>query len=159
MKNIQTNRGVIPFLILTIIGIFIALFAMGFFTTEHPFGIKKFNFKYSLHLKCGLTVYAPKTEAKLDFPYRVYGYANGCDWEPNDTVLGTVTLLGSNGVILSQNDLLVTDPADGQPYYFDATIDIPKNYYDETGTVVLENLLPGLQHQQITIPVRFNSHL
>ena len=154
----QTNRGVIPFIILTIIAIFVILFAVGYFTDSHPFGFA--NYKKALNLPCGLTVYAPKKNAQMGFPYKIYGYANGCDWDQVGGKIGTVRVLASNGLVVAQADLPVSSVSDGAPYYFEATVDVPiLMFSDEPGTVVFNNLLPGLQQHTITIPIRFASHL
>jgi hypothetical protein len=157
MNKPQTNRGLIPFLILAFIGILVSLFALGFFSDQHPFGFS--NYKKILKLDCGLTVYGPKKDSTVAFPFKVYGYANGCDLEPVSGSIGTATLLGSNGLLLTKVKLPVTAEADGKPYYFEATINTPASFVGETGTIIIQNQLPGLQSKYITIPVHFSSHL
>lgn len=157
MQSIQTNRGVIPFLILTFVGILVALFAMGFFTEQHPFGLN--NYKKILKLDCGLTVYAPKSDGNVAFPYKIYGYANGCDWEPVNGMIGSATILASNGLVLAKISLPASNIADGKPYYFEGTIDVPVSFTNEDGMILIQNLLPGLQAKFINIPVHFISHL
>jgi hypothetical protein len=158
IKN-NTNRGIIPFIILTFLGILVALFAMGYFTEQHPFGLG--NYKKILKLDCGLTLYAPKKDASVSFPYKVYGYGNGCDWEPVNGVIGTATLLAGNGLIISKVDLPVSaaNIADGKPYYFEATLNPPVSFFSEEGTIIIQNMLPGLQKKYISIPVHFKSGL
>ncbi len=157
MKIPNHNRGIIPFLILVFIAILIAFFAMGFFTEQRPFGLK--NYEQILNLDCGLTLYAPKADAEIAFPYKIYGYANGCDWEPVDGIIGTATILASNGLVLGKISLPASNIPEGKPYYFEATIDIPVSFFNEDGMVLIQNLLPGLQNKFINIPVHFVSHL
>lgn len=133
------------------------LLAVGYFTEQRPFGFS--NFKSILKLECGLNVYAPKDNAEVTFPYKLYGYAKGCDWEPIEGMLGTVTILNSMGVVGGTFDLPVSNESDGSPYYFETTLTVPASFWSEEGTIVIENLLPGLQHTYKTIPVHFNSNL
>jgi hypothetical protein len=130
---------------------------MGFFTEQRPFGLG--NYKKILKLDCGLTVYAPKKDAAVSFPYKIYGYANGCDWEPVNGVIGTATILAGNGLVLTKVELSASNPADGKPYYFETTVDVPVSFFGEQGTVLIQNKLLGLQNKFLNIPVHFSSHL
>jgi hypothetical protein len=153
----QTNRGVVMFIILTLIAIFLTLFVFGYFTEQHPFGLP--NFRQSLHLACGLTVQAPKkANLSVTFPYIVKGYANGCGWDPTiNGTIGTVTLLASNGLVLSTATVSASDPTGGDPYYFEATLSPTLIFIGDTGTIVFENTLAGFDHHIVRIPIRFGS--
>ncbi len=153
----QTNRGLIPFLILAFVGILVALFAMGFFTEQRPFGVG--NYRKILKLDCGITINAPKEDATISFPYKITGYANGCDWEPVNGVVGTATILASNGLMLAQVPLPVSSVENGKPYYFEASVNVLLSFYSEEGTILIQNMLPGLQSKFIKIPVHFKSNL
>ncbi len=154
MSRTQTNRGIIPFIILTIIGIFMVLLVMGFFTTDRPFGLP--NFKKNLNLSCGLIVYGPKENENIRLPYTVSGYANGCGWDPDASgILGKVSILASNGLILKTYILSTNDLDGGKPYYFESSVDIPVTFYDEDGVFVFENQLPGFSHKRVNVPIHF----
>lgn len=150
------NRGIIPGIILSIIAIFLCLFALGYFTTQHPFGLP--NYKQSLKLECGLTVYAPKQDGEVAFPYKIYGYAKGCGWDPVDGVVGKASILAQNGLTLGSATLPATDLAGGEPYYFEATINLPVSFVGESGTVVIENRGVGFGFKRVIIPVKFVSN-
>ena len=154
MRSPQRNRGVIEWLILSIVAIFMCLLAVGYFTTQHPFGLP--NYKDSLNLACGLTVYAPKKDGEVTFPYTIKGYANGCGWEPVNGYVGTAEILASNGLVLASVNLPVVNGTDGKPYYFEATIDVPVTFFGDDGMMVFRNLLPGFDAKDVEIPVRFN---
>jgi hypothetical protein len=156
-KSPQRNRGIIPFIIMTIVFVFVALFVMGYFTEQHPFGLP--NYKHALNLPCGLTVYAPVKDKDVAFPYILKGYGNGCGWEPLNSSLGTASVLAGNGLMIAQTQLTVNDVADGKPYYFEVTVDAPLTFFGEKGTVIFDNGRPGFDHKQVIVPIRFASHL
>lgn len=157
MKKTQTNRGLISFLILTFVGIIVALFAMGFFTEQRPFGFD--NYRKILKLDCGLNLYTPTENTEIVFPYKISGYANGCDWEPVNGVVGTATILAGNGLVLAKVNLVTNTPLGDAPYYFETTVDVMASFLGEQGMVVIENMLPGLQRNVVRVPVLFNSRL
>lgn len=153
----QTNRGIIGFIILVFIAIMVGLLAVGFFTEQRPFGFG--NFRTILKLECGLNIYDLGADDTITFPHKLYGYANGCDWEPVGDVLGNVTVLNSNGLIMGTFRLRAQNVQNGKPYYFETTLTTSAAYLGEQGTIVIENALPGLQHTYKTIPVHFKSNL
>ena len=154
----QKNRGIIATIILAFIALLIFLFAIGYFTDAHPFGLS--NYKKALNVPCGISLSAPKENALVAFPYKVYGYASGCGWDPvAGGIVGTVSVLGPNGLIISQAQLITKDPFGDTPYYFEGTIDVPFSFIQESGLLVVHNELSGADGKEIKIPVRFTSHL
>jgi hypothetical protein len=155
--NIQRNRGIIPGIILSIIGIFICLFVLGYFTTQHPFGLP--NYKQSLKLECGLTVYAPKENANVSFPYKIYGYGKGCGWDPDTNgIIGHASILAQNGLMLGSVNLPATDITGGEPYYFEAVVNLPVSFVGEAGNIIIENSGMGFAAKRVVIPVKFVSN-
>ncbi len=150
----QKSRGFIPFIILTIVAVFMILLVIGFFTENRPFGLP--NFKKTLHLSCGLNLYNPEKNEDITLPYTISGYANGCGWDP-DAVgsLGKVSILASNGLILKTYSLTTNDLESGKPYYFEIIADLPVTFYDEDGVFVFENNGLGFAHERVQVPIHF----
>ena len=154
--QISHNRGVVTFIILTIIAVFIALFALGYFTQQHPFGLP--NYTQNVKVSCGITVTDPKTNQVANFPYTVKGYANGCGWDPaSDGTIGTIKLLGNNGLVLVSGTLSATDPTGGDPYYFAVTLAPAFISTGDLGAIVIDNTQSGFDHHSIQIPIRFGT--
>lgn len=157
-EYMQHNRGIIIGIVLSLIGIFLCLFVVGFFTTQHPFGLP--NFSKVVKLDCGLTIYAPKENKSISFPYKVYGYANGCGWDPVDGHIGTLSVLTTRGILLQKIYIDPVTIGDGKPYYFESYISVPISFFDETGLFVFENNpSPFSPQKHIEINVRFDHHL
>ncbi len=135
-----------------IIGIVLSLVLVGFFTGQHPFGLK--DSKQLLNLPCGITVYHPKQYEEVTFPFEVSGYVNGCGWGIQDSTVGVLTVLGENGLILAQGALSAGGDTTEAPYYFDTTVAID-NPNMTRGTFVFSNGGSGFEERTIKIPVIF----
>ena len=154
--KVSHNRGVVTFIILTIIAVFLALFVFGYCTEQHPFGLP--NYAQNVTVSCGITVTAPNANEVASFPYTVKGYVNGCGWDPaSDGTIGTITLLGSNGLVLVRGTLTVTDPSGGDPYSFAVTLAPPFISTGDLGAIVIDNTQSGFDHHSVQIPIRFGA--
>ena len=148
----QQNRGIILGIIVIIIGIVLSLVLIGFFTGQHPFGLK--DSKKLLKLPCGVTIYHPKQYEEVTFPFEVSGYVNGCGWDIENNIAGVLTVLGDNGLIIAQGNLIPTGDVTEAPYYFSSTVAID-NPNMTRGTFVFSNGKTGFEERLIKIPVVF----
>jgi hypothetical protein len=146
------NRGMVPTLIIAVIAVIIGLSLMGFFRVEQkPYG---FSFKQALKLPCGLRIYAPKKDALVTFPFKVYGYANGCGWVPDaENRLGTLDVVGKNGVIYGSYLLRALGDTTKAPYYFEGIITPTVPYTAKEGTFIFTPYAP--KGKRVDISVRF----
>lgn len=147
----KQNRGVILALIVIVIGIVLSLVLLGFFTGQHPYGLK--NSSDFVKVSCGLTVKTPVKYQTVKFPFLVTGYTNGCGWEPVNESVGTLTVLGENGTLLAKGAITTTDTL--QPNYFEVTVDIPTPNFIK-GTFIFENGKTGFESQRVLVPVVFD---
>lgn len=115
----RDSRGMVVGIIVIILGILVALFMIGFFTENRPFGLG--NYRSILNLPCGLTVNTPKPDASVSFPLTVGGYANGCGWEDIDGSVGSIDVLDSNGVVYAHGLLPIVGTV-AKPYYFEISV-------------------------------------
>ena len=140
-------------LFVVILGIVLILFILGFFTSDRGFW-DTFNFKSILRLPCGVTVQAPKLSKgeKIEYPLEVNGYINGCGWERNGTVAGTVQIMDGRGrPITNSETLIIPKDSVNKPYYFSAKLyprDIPQT---DAGSILLTSTT-GLMY---AVPVSF----
>jgi hypothetical protein len=148
----QKNRGMIVGIIIAIIGILIFFSYMGVFRSdERPFNL---SLKQALKLPCGLRLYAPKKNATVKFPMTVRGYANGCGWEPTlDGRLGTLDIVGENGVYFGTYALKAQGDISRPPYYFEGVVSPQLPYTATTGNFIFTPNTPV--GKVITIPVTF----
>ena len=146
------NRGIILGIIVIIIGVALSLVLIGFFTGQHPFGLK--DSKQLLKLPCGVTIYHPKQYEEVTFPFEVAGYVNGCGWGIKDGTVGLLSVLGENGLIIAQGPLTPTGDTTEAPYYFSATVSID-NPNMARGTFVFSNGKTGFEERTVKIPVTF----
>lgn len=146
------NRGIILGIIVIIIGVVLSLVLIGFFTGQHPFGLK--DSKQLLKLPCGITIYHPKQYEDVRFPFEISGYANGCGWGIENGSIGVLTVLGENGLIIAQGPLTPTGDITDAPYYFSATVSIDQPDMAR-GTFVFSNGKSGFEERSVKIPVEF----
>jgi hypothetical protein len=147
------NRGFIGSLIVILLALFLALFAIGFFQSKES-GHSLFSFEQVINLDCGLNVYSPKADKKVTFPKRVYGYANGCGWNPEGSVIGTLDVLDSRGLLIGSFDISQTENDTDQPYFFDIVITVPVPAFEDRGLFIFRNN-SSTDQKIVTIPVSF----
>ncbi len=140
-------------IIAVIVGIVLSLLVIGFFSGQHPYGMP--NYRESLKLACGLTVYAPEEKEAVKFPLTVRGYANGCGWNLSGGTIGSVEVLGINGIVLYRGTLPKAQSDDDAPVYFERTINIRVPVGHDHGTVVIKNHGKGNSAERVVIPVLF----
>lgn len=147
------NSGHLVAIVAALVGIVLCLVVIGFFTDQKPYGMP--NYRQSLKLACGLTVYAPEEKETVKFPLTVRGYANGCGWTLSDGTVGTVEVLGINGIVLYRGTLPKAQNDDDTPIYFERMINIRVPVGHTHGTVVLKNHGKGTSAERVVIPVLF----
>ena len=149
----KENEGKIASIIIIVVGIILCLSVLGFWRRDSDYGL--ISYRKTLKLPCGITIYNPKDSDKIEFPFRINGFANGCGWELTNGSIGTVEVLASNGIVLYRDDLTKNQKDDDFPIYFEKDIifRIPLGY--KSGVVVLKNNLNGFNSNVIQIPVLF----
>lgn len=149
----KKNEGKIGSIIIIVVGLILCLTVLGFWRTEKDYGL--ISYRETLNLPCGVTLYNPKDSQKLKLPFRVNGFANGCGWELEGTVVGTVEVLAPNGIVLYRADLPKKQKDNDFPVYFekDIVFRLPLGY--DKGVVVIKNTQNGFNKQIIQIPVLF----
>jgi hypothetical protein len=151
--NAHYTSGRLIAIVAIIVGVILSLLAIGFFSDQHPYGLP--NYRQSLKLPCGLTVYSPKEQTKVKFPLTIYGYANGCGWTLAGDSVGTVEVLGMNGIVLYRGSLPKQQADDDTPIYFERTISLVIPLGHTRGVVVLKNNGIGSASERVVIPVLF----
>ena len=154
----QKNRGIIVTIILAFVAIILFMFAIGYFTNDHPFGLS--NYKSAMKLPCGITVSSPKQNEQISFPFTVKGYAGGCGWDPvNYGDVGTVDVIGQNGLVLSRTKIKTKDQVGDIPYYFEAQIDVPAGFIQDSGMFIFRNAQTGINTKEYQVPVLFKTNI
>lgn len=121
--------------VLIIIGVLLALVALGYFSNQHAYGVLP-NYQDSLHLPCGVSILSPKNGEAIAFPYTVRGYANGCGWGNRSGIAGSVSAVFDNGLIAGSAMLPIAPGNDTQPYYFEQLVNITVPPGAQKGTFI-----------------------
>lgn len=119
-----------------VVGLIAALVLVGFFNSDKSF-FNKINYKTLLRLPCGLTVQKLDKNQKIEFPFTVTGYVNGCGWEIGSTRLGTVQVFDAKGIPVSAAESLQRgDDGTELPIPFTATITPIAAPSTDTGSII-----------------------
>lgn len=135
--------------LLIVIGIVLVLFMIGFFKAEPSFW-GSVNYKKALRLPCGITVKEPLRDARVTFPASTRGYLNGCGWEVDNGVGGSVQIFDGYGMPVTARIPLVVS-GKSAPYSFSAVLLLRQVPATGNGSIVFTSTT-GLVYAQ---PIAF----
>lgn len=154
-NHMQYNQRGFVEIILIVLGVLLGLFAVGFFRDDQQTSRYVPNYQTTANIDCGLTVYEPEKNSIVGNPVEIEGFANGCGWDENQGVLGSVRVLSDTGVVLVMSKLHKVDNDGRLPYHFKTRLSLPMGRLANKGTILFSNDLAGPQLRTVTVPVSF----
>lgn len=164
------KRGEVGDVIIIVVGIILALIALGFWRSP----LQNVSFRESKQTsdgiyvdtgpvvvkptsKCGLQIVSPEQNEAITDSLTVAGYINGCGWEYQNGFVGYVQVLDGTGAIVSNLETLeATSNVSTLPVSFEKAIALRQTPKGFAGLIVFYSM-PNAQGGYVSekLPIRF----
>jgi len=122
-----------------IVGLILGCLLVGFFISGSGL-LSKLNFKSFLQLPCGLTYSGISDNQKITFPLQITGYVNGCGWDDQKGVAGTIQIFDAKGLpVTLPTPIDITDSGTQLPLAFTAIITPSAAPQTDNGELILKS--------------------
>lgn len=125
-------------ILLIVLGVFIIIVLFGYFRDKKIPAFKEVgssNILTTPYLGCGIQVHSPNQNSTIDNIFEFSGLVDGCGWNIQNGIIGTLEVLDSNGRSLTDK---ISVPASSNRT-FKINVGLKRPYIDKNATIYFQS--------------------